>query len=199
MRLYDILNEHDCDCYETVYLADDGEVLSEAAIRQFKRVGQTIVRRYRCLSGPKKGKLVSSASACSQRKDPKKVRQGRKTMRTKAGVIKRKSQVSKKKAMSKLVTKMNKQLTRESTLSHILIKEDKILYVHDSTQSKVVELNTSNQLEMQRFNNKYKFHSDSLYDIPLSKGVRMFDVNGKHVMVSDNPTALAAAVEDHNK
>ncbi len=69
-----------------------------------------MVRKYRCLAGPKKGKLVSSPGDCSMRKDPKKVRQGRKTMRAKKGIIQRKSRVSKNKAMSKVIAKMNQRM-----------------------------------------------------------------------------------------
>lgn len=85
--------------------------ITEAAKRQFKRVGNQIVKRYRCLSGPKAGKLVSDPSKCAMRKDPKKVRQGRKVMRSKKGTIARKSQISKRKSISKMVTKMNKRLS----------------------------------------------------------------------------------------
>ena len=110
MKLIEILVEECETCCEEVYIDNNGEILSEAAIRQWKRVGQTMTRKYRCLSGPKAGKLVSDPTSCAQRKDPKKVRQGRKVMRSKKGTISRKARVTKKKAMSKLVTKMNKRL-----------------------------------------------------------------------------------------
>lgn len=112
MKLYDILTESYCEAcmFEEVFVGSDGEILTEAAVRQFKRVGKTITRRYRCMAGPKEGKLVSTPAACGTRKDPKKVRHGRKVMRSKKGVIKRKSRIAKNTAMSKIVTKMNKQL-----------------------------------------------------------------------------------------
>jgi hypothetical protein len=106
MIIYEIL----FPCCESVYVDQDGEVLSEAAIRQFKRVGHTIIKKYRCTAGTKKGKLVSDPSKCGQRKDPIRVRQGRKLMRSKKGIIARKSKISKRKAMSKMVTKMNDRL-----------------------------------------------------------------------------------------
>lgn len=84
--------------------------ITEAAIRQFKRVGGEIKKRYRCLSGPKAGKLVATPNACATRKQPKKVRQGRKVMRAKKGVIKRKSAISKRKQISRMVTRMNRRL-----------------------------------------------------------------------------------------
>lgn len=108
---YDLLEIIDQIEYEMEELDTLGEaVLSEAAIRQFKRVGQEIRKRYRCVGGPKDGKLVATPSACAQRKEPKKVRQGRKVMRSKKGVIKRKSAISKRKQISRLVSKMNKRL-----------------------------------------------------------------------------------------
>jgi len=96
---------------EIVYIDVMDNILNEAAIRQFKRVGNEIKKRYRCLSGPRQGKLVAHPSGCAGRKDPKKVRNGRKVMRSKKGVIQRKSAISKRKSMSRLVTKMNKRLS----------------------------------------------------------------------------------------
>lgn len=107
MKLFEVLN----DCiFEEVYTDGDGNILNEAAIRQYKRVGQEIKKRYRCLSGPKSGKLVAAPSNCATRKDPKKVRQGRKVMRSKKGTIKRKSRISKRKQLSKMVKRMNQRL-----------------------------------------------------------------------------------------
>lgn len=105
MKLDEILYE--CDC---VYVDEDGEILSEAAIRQWKRMGTTMIKKFRCLGGVKAGKLVSDPSKCVARKDPRKVRHGRKVMRMKKGVIKRKTKVAKKRSLSKLVKKMNMRL-----------------------------------------------------------------------------------------
>lgn len=103
------VNEVICDC-EVVYISEDGEVLSEATVRAFKRYGNKIKKKYRCLSGRKKGKLVGTPSDCSKRKDPKKVRLGRKVMRSKKGVIKTKTRIAKRKAISKLLSRRNKTL-----------------------------------------------------------------------------------------
>ena len=105
MKILEVLNE----CQE-VYVDENGEVLSEAAVRQYKRLDQKIVKRYRCLAGPKKGKLVANPAGCATRKEPKKVRSGRKVMRAKKGLIQRKSRISKRKMMSKMVAKMNARL-----------------------------------------------------------------------------------------
>lgn len=95
---------------EEVYLDEFDNVLSEAAIRQFKRNNKQMTKKFRCTAGPKSGRLVSDPSDCTKRKDPKKVRQGKKTMRAKKGTIKRKSLITKKTSISKLVTKLNARL-----------------------------------------------------------------------------------------
>ena len=105
MKLLEVL--YDC---EECYVDEDDNILSEAAIRQFKRIGQEIKRRYRCLSGAKAGKLVAKPGGCATRKDPKRVRRGRMVMRSKKGVIKRKAKVAKRKQLSKMVARMNKRL-----------------------------------------------------------------------------------------
>ena len=112
MKLHDVIYDNCCeDCvYEEVYVDATNVVLSEAAIRQFKLTNKKVTRKFRCTAGPKAGKLVSTPSACATRKDPKKVRHGRKVMRSKKGVIKRKARISKNKAMNKVVAKMNKRL-----------------------------------------------------------------------------------------
>lgn len=99
-----------CDNCEAVYVTENNEIITEASVRAYKRYGEKLIKKYRCLAGPKKGKLVSHPGGCAQRKDPKKVRTGRKTMRAKKGIIQRKGQISKRKQASKRVTQMNKRL-----------------------------------------------------------------------------------------
>jgi len=99
------------DCvFEEVWVDEEDNILTEAAARQFKLTNKKITRKYRCMAGPKKGRLVAKPSGCATRKDPAKVRHGRKIMRSKKGVIARKSKITKKKAMNKIVAKMNKRL-----------------------------------------------------------------------------------------
>lgn len=102
-QLYDIAQQKGV-------LDQQGNLLAEASKRQWKRRGRELYKRYRCVSGPKKGKLVSEPSKCASRKDPKKVRQGRKVMRTKKNTIQRKSKISKRRQLSKMVTRMNQRL-----------------------------------------------------------------------------------------
>lgn len=97
---------------EEIWVDEFGnEIVSEAARRAFKRVGKQIKRRYRCTTGMKKGKVVSDPKLCATRKDPKKVRLGRRVARTRKGVRIRKSAISKRTAMSKMVRRMNQRLS----------------------------------------------------------------------------------------
>jgi len=111
MKVAEILFEFEFECeFEEVYVDGNNEILSEAAVRQWKKQGNTMVKRYRCSAGQKKGKLVATPGDCGKRKDPKKVRQGRKTMRAKKGIIQRKTKIAKKKSISKILTRMNARL-----------------------------------------------------------------------------------------
>ena len=109
MKVEEVLFEYEC-VMEEVFVDENNEVLSESAIRQWKKQGNKMVKKYRCLAGPKKNRLVSKPGDCATRKDPKKVRMGRKIMRTKKGVISRKSKISKRKSISKILTKLNARL-----------------------------------------------------------------------------------------
>jgi len=109
MKVEELL--YDCECeLEEVYVDENDEVLTESAVRQWKKSGQTMIKKYRCLAGPKEGRLVAKPGDCATRKDPRKVRHGRKVMRAKKGVIKRKSEISKRKSISKILTKLNARL-----------------------------------------------------------------------------------------
>ena len=108
MKLSDIICE---ECCEVVYTDEQGEILSEAAIRQFKRVGTEIKRQYRCTSGPKKGRIVATPQACAKRKDPKKRRHSKKVNRSRKGVRVMKTKIAKKHQGSKLVTRMNRRIS----------------------------------------------------------------------------------------
>lgn len=109
MKVEEVLFEYECEL-EEVWVDENDDVLSEAAVRQWKKSGQKMVKKYRCLSGPKKNRLVTNPGDCAQRKNPAKVRHGRKVMRTKKGVINRKSQISKRKSISQILQKLNARL-----------------------------------------------------------------------------------------
>ncbi len=104
-----ILDEIIYDC-ELVWVDEDDNILDEGAVRQWKRIGQKRVIKYRCMSGPKKGRLVSKPGSCGIRKDPKRKKLGRKILRAKKGTIQRKSKISKRTGISKMLRKLNAKL-----------------------------------------------------------------------------------------
>lgn len=88
----------------------EGAVLTEAVDRQFRRYGDKFVRQYRCTTGPKAGRMTSSPEKCGIRKDPRRVRIGKKSSRVKKGQRIRKTQFTKRKTASKRLSRMNKAL-----------------------------------------------------------------------------------------
>jgi hypothetical protein len=107
----------DCET-EVVYVSEDGEVyteeevlaLDESVIRQFARKKTDFLKKFRCLTGNKAGRMVNNPADCNTRKDPRKIRQGQRIMKSKGATIQRKSDVSKRTSVSKLLTKMNLRL-----------------------------------------------------------------------------------------
>ena len=95
-----------CDILGSDGLTD----LNEAVKRQFKRYGDTFLRQYRCTTGPKAGRMAANAASCGKRKDPRKVRQGKKSARMKKGQRVRKTLFTKRKSQSKRLTRLNKVL-----------------------------------------------------------------------------------------
>lgn len=89
---------------------DEYNLLEEGAKRQFKRYGNKFVRKFRCYGGPKSGRMVSKMSDCGMRKDPFKVRQGKRASRMKKGQRIRKTKLAKKKSPSLRLVRMNKNL-----------------------------------------------------------------------------------------
>lgn len=82
--------------------------------RQFKRYGNKFSRQYRCMSGPRKGRLVTSPQKCGMRKDPKQVRAGKKSSRVRKGERVRKTKLAKRRAPSRKVQWLNKRLRGEN-------------------------------------------------------------------------------------
>ena len=70
-----------------------------------------MIKKYRCLAGSKKGRLASSPGDCTKRKDPKKVRQGRMSVRKHQGSRITKTRIAKRQSASRLVTRMNQRLS----------------------------------------------------------------------------------------
>ncbi|MCK5307707.1 MAG: hypothetical protein KAJ73_03765 [Zetaproteobacteria bacterium] len=104
------------DLCEIVYtdehdnIVHEGSILSESAIQAFKRTGNVIKRQFRCTSGRKEGKVVANANECNKRKNPKKVKAGRKAARKNKASRIQKTKVAKQKSISKMVTSLNKKL-----------------------------------------------------------------------------------------
>lgn len=90
--------------------AVQGDVITEAVQRQFRRYGDKFMRQYRCTTGDKAGRMVSSPEKCGIRKDPRRVRIGKKASRVKKGQRIRKTQFTKRKTQSKRLSRMNKTL-----------------------------------------------------------------------------------------
>lgn len=90
------------------------DILEEKRVtRQLKRVGNTLKRQFRCMSGDKHGRLVSSPEKCGIKKDPNRVRQGKLAARIKKGQKVRKSKRTKMKPFSKRIIKFNDFLKGE--------------------------------------------------------------------------------------
>lgn len=110
-ELNEMIELSECEDCEVVFVNENDEILSESAKRAMKRQGGKIVKKYRCTSGPKTGMLVSDPKTCMTRKDPKRKRIGKKVMRQKGGVIRRKTAISKRSAQSKTLQRANKRLS----------------------------------------------------------------------------------------
>lgn len=81
--------------------------------RQFRRYGDRFHRQYRCKSGPKKNMMVSSPEKCGTRKDPKRVRLGKRSARSKRKERVRKTLFTKRRTPSKRLSRLNKRLRGE--------------------------------------------------------------------------------------
>jgi hypothetical protein len=101
---------------------DEYEKLDEAVKRQFKRYGNKIVRKFRCYGGPKDGSMVTDAADCGIKKNPLKVRQGKQSARLKKGQRVRKTNMTKRKAPSKRLIRMNKLLRGDTDVSSTSVK-----------------------------------------------------------------------------
>src|SRR5699024_6995807 len=89
-----------------------GEILDESVGMAFRRKGGQIRKAYRCLSGRKRGRLVSDPRTCHTRVDPLKSRRAKRAARINKAARVRKITISKKQAASKAVSRMNARLRR---------------------------------------------------------------------------------------
>ena len=88
--------------------------IAETVQRQFRRYGDKFLRQYRCTTGQKSGRMVSSPEKCGIRKDPRRVRVGKMASRSKKGQRVRKTLFTKRKTQSKRLSRMNKKMRGDS-------------------------------------------------------------------------------------
>ncbi len=83
--------------------------ITEGATQIFSRQGGKLVRKYRCNSGQKKGRIVAKAQTCSTPVNVASKQALKKTKAKKSPLIKIKSRFTKRtNPSSKLVSKLNK-------------------------------------------------------------------------------------------
>lgn len=88
------------------------EFIVESSVMAWGKKGDKIVKRYRCLSGPRKNRLVDQPADCSKTIDPKKRIQLKKTMAKMGKRIARKAKKTKRiNPVSKMVKRKNIQLS----------------------------------------------------------------------------------------
>lgn len=102
------LNELFSDDAETAIIE---KFLMESTAMAWGKSGNNIVKKYRCLSGTRKGRVVDSPADCSKRKDPKKRLRMKRMMARLGKRIARKSKRTKRiSPVSKKVAQRNKAL-----------------------------------------------------------------------------------------
>jgi len=78
----------------------------------YARSGNKLVKKWRCTSGKRKGKVVSEPSGCFKPIDMKKRAKMRQVRRSKGNQMNRKAQIAKRtNPISKQVSKLNKMLS----------------------------------------------------------------------------------------
>lgn len=93
-------------------LLEDLYPVKEGAKMIWARQGNKAVRKYRCTSGSKKNRIVSSPAACSGRKDLKKSIKMKQTLAKKGSIMRRKARKTKRvNPVSKRIQQMNKAST----------------------------------------------------------------------------------------
>lgn len=131
----------------TIITESEYDSLDEGAKRAYRRVDNKITQYFRCTSGPKKGKLASDPSKCGQRKDPKRVRHGRRVAQQKGAIRVRKTMNRKKTQSSKRVSQLNRTLNnRRANNNKSKTNESFLGYlVHQHLIEKLLENDTFNE------------------------------------------------------
>lgn len=88
---------------------DNEEYIDLDEKRVWAKRGNKVVRKFRCMSGPRKGRMVSSPAQCSKPKDMKKSRTLKKTKAQKGYRMTKKANKTKRlNPVSKRIRRMNK-------------------------------------------------------------------------------------------
>jgi hypothetical protein len=91
---------------------DIEDFIVESSVMAWGKKGDKIVKKYRCLSGPRKNRLVNAPADCSKTIDPKKRIQLKKTMAKMGKRISRKARKTKRVSpVSKMIKRKNMQLS----------------------------------------------------------------------------------------
>lgn len=101
------------ELFSNVEPEDDSDpfLLQESAKMVWARRGNKVARKYRCTSGKKKGRIVSSPTACGKSVDLGKRMKFRKTLASKGFRMRRKAKMTKRRnPLSKRISRMNKAL-----------------------------------------------------------------------------------------
>lgn len=109
----------DCGCSEVVYTDEFDNIIHEGTLTEtaegaYKRYGNVIKKQYRCTSGPKTGKIVANPIDCNKPKNKKRIKAGKKAARKSKSLRIAKSKMSRKKSISKMVTKLNNKLEKRN-------------------------------------------------------------------------------------
>lgn len=127
MKIYELLEMDSTEDFLAPYEVvseEDLEQVDEAVTRQLRRYGNKTKLQYRCQDGDKKGRLVSQPSGCGIRKDPTRVRAGKRSSRIRKGERVRKSNMTKRRTLTKNLMRRNKMF-KGPTAKTVLNKGDK--------------------------------------------------------------------------
>lgn len=97
----------------------EDENLEEGKVKKvWKKSGGKIVKKFRCVGGPKDGQLVSNRASCNKRPDPVKSMRARANMKKNGKKIARKAAITKRTdPQSKMAQMLNKQKTARKALA----------------------------------------------------------------------------------
>lgn len=100
------------------------DIISESASMAWGKSGDKIVKKFRCMSGPRKGRLVNTPADCSKKLDFKKSKQLKRTIATKGKKMAKKAKRTKRtNPVSKQVQRRNLMLGEANVIGSALHKD----------------------------------------------------------------------------